>query len=85
LSGDKFLVHSNTLAVDPSGFAVGTHVQKTMLAAWRWDKTREPTLRSPLKEELSVLRMFGSTQRSDSMLACGTKKGKILIYLLSSG
>jgi hypothetical protein len=26
LSGDKFLVHSNTLAVDPAGYVVGTHV-----------------------------------------------------------
>ena len=26
LSGDKFLVHSNTLAADPSGYVVGTHV-----------------------------------------------------------
>ena len=62
-SGDKFLMHQNTLAVDPTGYIVGTHVQKTMLGAWRWDKTREPYMRSPLKEELSVLRMFGSTLR----------------------
>lgn len=64
---------------------MGTHVQKTMMAAWRWDKTREPVLRSPLKEELTVLKMFGSAQRDDQMLACATKKGKILVYQLSSG
>ena len=42
-------------------------------------------MRSPLKEELSVLKMFGSSLRGDQMLACGTKKGKILVYLLNSG
>jgi len=71
--------------VDSAGYIVGTHVQKTMMAAWRWDKTREPVLRSPLKEELTVLKMFGSAQRDDQMLACATKKGKILVYQLSSG
>jgi len=84
-AGDKFLVHSNTLQVDPAGYIVGTHVQKTMMAAWRWDKTREPVMRSPLKEELTVMRMFGSSLRQDQMLACGTKKGKILVYMLGSG
>jgi hypothetical protein len=56
-----------------------------MMAAWRWDKTREPCIRSPLKEELTVLKMFGSAQRDDQMLACATKKGKIIVYQLSSG
>jgi len=71
--------------VDSAGYIVGTHVQKTMMAAWRWDKTREPVLRSPVKEEMTVLKMFGSSQRDDQMLACATKKGKILVYQLSSG
>lgn len=71
--------------MDSAGYIVGTHVQKTMMAAWRWDKTREPVLRSPVKEEMTVLKMFGSSQRDDQMLACATKKGKILVYQLSSG
>jgi hypothetical protein len=79
-AAEKFFIHSNTLQVDAQGYLVGTHVQKTMMAAWRWDKTREPCIRSPLKEELTVLKMFGSSQRDDQMLACATKKGKILVY-----
>jgi len=31
------------------------------------------------------MRMFGSSLRQDQMLACGTKKGKILVYMLGSG
>jgi hypothetical protein len=36
---EKFFVSPNTLQVTPTGFIVGTHVQKTTLATWRWDKT----------------------------------------------
>ncbi len=54
---DKFFMSPNTLQASPTGFILGTHVQKTTLAAWRWDKTSQPILKSPTKEELSVARM----------------------------
>ena len=60
------------------------------MAAWRWDKTSQPCLKSPVKEELSVVKMLGNqllnpVLQGQAMLACGTKKGKVLIYQLSSG
>ena len=53
---EKFFVSANTLQASATGFILGTHVQKTTLAAWRWDKTSQPILKSPTKEELSVVR-----------------------------
>ena len=59
---DKFFVSPNTLQVSPTGFILGNHVQKTTLAAWRWDKTSQPILKSPTKEELSVVRLCSNLQ-----------------------
>lgn len=56
---DKFYIAPNTLSVERDGHLIGSHLQKTTLAAWRWDQTREPVLRSPVKEEVTVLRTFG--------------------------
>jgi len=36
---------------------MAAHAQKTTMNAWRWDK-KEPVLRFPLKEELSVFRFL---------------------------
>ena len=81
---DKFYISPNTLQVSPTGFILGTHVQKTTLAAWRWDKTSQPLLKSPTKEELSAVRTCTNLQGQE-MLICGSKKGKILIYQLATG
>ena len=81
---EKFYMSANTLQVSPTGHVIGSHVQKTTMAAWRWDKTSQPCLKSPTKEELSVVKMFGSMQGQE-MLVCGSKKGKILIYQLATG
>ena len=54
---DKFFVSPNTLQASPNGFLLGTHLQKTTLAAWRWDKTSQPILKCPTKEEFSVVRV----------------------------
>lgn len=62
LKGDKFLMSPNTLQVSPTGHIIGCHVQKTMMAAWRWDKTSQPCIKSPTKEELSVIKTFGTLQ-----------------------
>ena len=87
---DKFFVSPNTLAINHSGFLLASHAQKTTMAVWRWDKTSQPILKSPIKEELSVLKMFANQLtnpllQGQAMLACGTKRGTILIYQLSSG
>jgi len=76
---DKFYVSPNTLQASPTGIVLGTHVQKTTLAAWRWDKTSQPILKSPTKEELSVVRMCCNSQGQE-LLICGSKKGKILVF-----
>ena len=81
---EKFFISPNTLQVSHTGYLVGCHIQKTTLAAWRWEKTSQPCLKSPTKEELSVVRMFGSLQGQD-MLVCGTKKGKLQVYSLNTG
>lgn len=59
LKSDKFIVAPNTLQADYRGFVLGSHLQKTTLAAWKWDKPSQPCLRSPTKEELSVVRLIG--------------------------
>ena len=84
LKSDKFIVGPNTLQADYKGFVVGSHIQKTTLAAWKWDKPSQPCLRSPTKEELSVVRLVGNSC-GQQMLICGTKKGKILVYHVSNG
>ena len=81
---DKFFVSPNTLQASPTGFIVATHIQKTTLAAWRWNKTSQPILKCPTKEEFSVVRMCSNAQGQE-MLVCGTKKGKILIYQVGTG
>jgi len=53
-------VSPNTLAVNIAGYLVASHMQKTTMAYWRWDKTSQPCLKAPIKEELSVLKMFGN-------------------------
>jgi hypothetical protein len=80
---DKFFVAPNTLAVERDGHLIGTHLQKTTLAAWRWDQAREPILRSPVKDEVTVLRTFG--QIGQQMICVGTKKGSLQIYQVLSG
>ena len=72
---DKFFVSPNTLSVERDGHIFGSHLQKTTLAAWRWDQTREPILRSPLKDEVTALRVFG--QIGQQIIAASTKKGTI--------
>ena len=81
---DKFYVSPNTLQVSPTGFILGTHMQKTTLAAWRWDKTSQPILKSPTKEEMTVVRLLSNLQGQE-ILACASKKGKIMFYQLASG
>ena len=76
---DKFFVSPNTLQASSTGFILGSHLQKTTMAAWRWDKTSQPILKSPTKEEFSVMRMSCNAQGQE-LLFCGTKKGKLLIY-----
>lgn len=56
---DKFFVAPNTLSVERDGHIIASHLQKTSLAAWRWDQAREPILRSPLKDEVTALRVVG--------------------------
>ena len=84
LKSDKFFIGPNTLQVNPTGFIVATHIQKTTMAAWRWDKTSQPVLKSPTKEELTAVKMICNGPGQD-MLICGTKKGKILIYQIATG
>jgi hypothetical protein len=48
---------------------------------WRWDK-KEPLLRFPLKEELSVLRM---SPQNASLCLGGSKKGRLSIWHLQTG
>jgi hypothetical protein len=55
------------------------------MAAWRWDKTSQPILKSPIKEELAVVKMFGNQLtnpllQGQAMIACGTKRGTLLVY-----
>lgn len=57
---DKFFVSANTLAVNTSGYVFASHLQKTTMAFWRWDKPSLPCLKSPIKEELSCVKMFGN-------------------------
>ena len=62
LKSDKFFISPNTLQVSETGHIVGSHIQKTTMAAWRWDKTAGPCIKSPTKEELSVVKMVGTCQ-----------------------
>jgi len=78
-------VSPNTLAVNPTGYLLASHAQKTTMAAWRWDKTSQPILKSPIKEELAVVKMFGNQLtnpllQGQAMIACGTKRGTLLVY-----
>lgn len=57
---DKFFAAPNTLSADRDGHITATHLQKTTLAAWRWDQTREPIIRSPLKDEVTAMRVVGA-------------------------
>ena len=53
------------------------------MAAWRWDKTSQPAFKSPTKEELSVVRIFG--QLSQEVLVSASKKGRLMLYRLATG
>jgi hypothetical protein len=55
---DKFFVGPNTLAVERDGHLVGSHMQKTSLAVWRWDCLREPCLRAGVKDEVTAMRIL---------------------------
>jgi len=57
---DKFYISPNTLTINPAGYVLASHMQKTTLAAWRWDKTSQPILKSPIKEELAVMKMYST-------------------------
>lgn len=81
---DKFLCAANTLNVQRDGHMFASHVSKTTMAAWRWDRTREPCLRSPLKEETTVLKAFG-TEIGQQFLLCGTRKGTLSAYHTATG
>ena len=54
------------------------------MATWRWDKTSQPILKSPTKEELSVVRLCSNFQAQE-MLICGSKKGKIFVFQIATG
>jgi hypothetical protein len=72
---EKFFVAANTLAVERDGHIVGSHLQKTSMAVWKWDLMREPCLRSPLKEEVTALRLYNKMH-----LITATKKGSIQVF-----
>ena len=58
---------------------MAAHTQKTTMNVWRWDK-KEPVLRFPLREELSVFKMAGG-----SLCIGGTKSGRLMLWQLETG
>lgn len=44
------------------------------MSAWRWDRTREPIMKFPLKEELTVAKLQPSSM---NMCIGGTKQGRV--------
>lgn len=82
----KFFASANTLCVNPVGHIWASHVNKTTVTCWRWDK-KDPVLRFPLKEELSVLKTstflagafcVGASKHTGRLYIWGVQNGQLL-------
>lgn len=76
----KFSPAPNTLNVSPD-LLLASHAAKTTMSVWRWDK-KEPVLRFPLKEQLSVVRMVNS---SGLCLGGSKQSGRLSVWEMCSG
>ncbi|CDW75055.1 wd domaincontaining protein [Stylonychia lemnae] len=82
LTDKKFYAAANTLCVNSGNYVLSSHTNKTTINVWRWDK-KEPFLRFPLKEELSVLKQ--SQAFSGSICIGGSKTGRIYLWQIQTG
>lgn len=64
-----------------SNYIVASHAQKTTIDVWRWDK-KDPLIRFPAKEELSVLRL---SPNNGSICVAASKKGSLSVWQVVNG
>lgn len=78
----KFVAAPNTLQVSSANHVIAAHGQKTTASIWRWDK-KEPILRFPLKDQLSVLKL---SPNGGSLCLAGSKgAGRISVWEVATG
>ena len=74
----KFKVAEKTLSLSPNGWIWAAQATKNIMTVWRWDK-KEPTLRFPLKEQLSVFKVH------NDICIGGSKRGSLTMWHSFSG
>ena len=67
--------------ISPSSYIIATHAHKTTMDVWRWDK-KEPVLRFPVKEMLSVAKLSCNTA---SFCVAATRTGRLSVWQVSTG
>lgn len=81
LTEKKFSAAPNTLQVSSANHVLCASAQKTTMNVWRWDK-KEPVLRFPVKEMLSVVRF---STNGGSLCIAGSKTGRLSVWQVTSG